>query len=374
MPLTFDLQLGPITQGASIVQQTTQERNDEKASDDDIEDDRSKPLTLSQLSPRKQQAQNNVKPPMPITSNDVSPPLPMRPAFKRPIVESAPEERRSKKSKSDEPKTKDRPTKPIPSKGKPNSNSRVQSGPSKPQSRKPSATLSSSGSGSRLKKSDSSVSKPAGIRRTKSRIVSSGNQAAVFNPGTGWNDNVQLPGEKDVRSNSSLKSSDSGLQNEGRQEEKAFIPSSSLKCSEGRGAPQPTPEESDSRSTSRSHSNSQSHKHKFYHPAPNFRAIHAALDASVAQRKENIHPTVPLPMQWETDSRMRQRKRFEERVREKEREKGKEEEERKKIREAEEERELKELRKKMVVKAHEVPEWYNERPKTKKRQEQDVEN
>jgi hypothetical protein len=133
-------------------------------------------------------------------------------------------------------------------------------------------------------------------------------------------------------------------------------------------------EGSGSRSTSRSHSNSQSHKHKFYHPAPNFKAIHAAFDASLAQRKENIHPTVPLPIRWETDSRMQERKKFEERVREKEKEKEKEEEEKGRLREAEEERELKELRKKMVVKAHEVPEWYNERPKTKKRQEQGVEN
>jgi len=374
----FNLQLGPINEGASIVQKaTTQERNKEMA---DIEDDRSKPLTLSQLSPRKQQARDNAKLPMPITTSgtNVSPPSPMRPAPKRPIAESAPEERKLKKSKGDDPEINERPTKPIVSKAKSNSKSRVQSGSSKPSSRKPSATLSGSGSSSRLKKSDSNlVSKPAGFRRTNSRIVSSGKQAAVFNPGTGWNDKVQLSDEKDVqRSNSSLKLSGSGLQNsrirnEGRQDEKALIPSSSLKCND---APQPTPEESDSRSTSRSHSNSQSYKHKFYHPAPNFKAIHAALDASLAQRKENVHPTVPLPMQWETDSRMQQRKRFEERVREKEREKGKEEEERRRLREAEEERELKELRKKMVVKAHEVPEWYNERPKTKKRHGQDVEN
>jgi hypothetical protein len=53
-------------------------------------------------------------------------------------------------------------------------------------------------------------------------------------------------------------------------------------------------------------------------------------------------------------------------------ERRKERGKRRRLRETEEERELKELRKTMVVKAHEVPEWYNMRPKTKKRQEQGI--
>jgi len=79
-------------------------------------------------------------------------------------------------------------------------------------------------------------------------------------------------------------------------------------------------------------------------------------------------------MRWETEVRMHERKRFDEQLKEREREKKKEEEEQRRLQEAEEDRELRELRKKTVIKAHEVPEWYNARPKTKRKEEQDVEN
>lgn len=298
-------------------------------------------------------------------------PLTLRTATKRPIgTDSTGEEPKLKRSKADEPKAKERPTKPL-TKRKLDFKPRVPSGRPQTQPRKPSTNLSGSGSNSNLKKSNSAVTlKPAGIRKAKSRNASASKQAASFNPGN-WNDDVRLTDEKDMRgSNSSLKSSgstlqDSRIQNARKQDEKTDIPSS-FKGTDDQGAPRPTdeiPQASESRSIARSQGDSQSRKHKFYHPAPNFKAIHAALDASVAQRKENIQPTVPLAMRWETESRMQERKKFDERVREKEQEKEKENEERKRHREAEQEREVKELRKKMVVKAHEVPEWYNTRPK-----------
>ena len=82
--LDSGLQLEPINQGAFIVQRTTPERNEDDPNEADTEDDRSKPLTLSQLSPRKQQTQDNIKLPAPITTSgtDVSP-SPMHPAVKR---------------------------------------------------------------------------------------------------------------------------------------------------------------------------------------------------------------------------------------------------------------------------------------------------
>jgi len=62
---------------------------------------------------------------------------------------------------------------------------------------------------------------------------------------------------------------------------------------------------------------------------------------------------------------MKERREFDEMVREKEREKERLEEEQRKLKEEEDEKELKELRKKLVPKAHEVPEWYKEAPKRK---------
>jgi len=102
-----------------------------------------------------------------------------------------------------------------------------------------------------------------------------------------------------------------------------------------------------------------------YHPVPDFKAMHALHDSQVAQRKENIHPTVPIPIHWETDVRAQERKKFDEKLKEKEREMERLEEEKRRQREMEEERELKEERKRTVPKAHEVPEWYNEMPKKK---------
>ncbi|KAJ3502781.1 hypothetical protein NLJ89_g8732 [Agrocybe chaxingu] len=123
--------------------------------------------------------------------------------------------------------------------------------------------------------------------------------------------------------------------------------------------------QSHSRSTS---SQSQSEKrYQFYHPVPDFKAIHATQEAELARLKENIHPTVPLPMVLETDVRAEERRKFDEKLKEKERELERLEEERRRQRELEEEREVRELRKRAVPKAHEVPEWYNEMPKRKNR-------
>ena len=94
--------------------------------------------------------------------------------------------------------------------------------------------------------------------------------------------------------------------------------------------------------------------------------MHAAQEAELALRKENIKPVVPLPVHWETDYRLKERQKFDERVREKEREQERLMEMRRREREEEEEREVRELRKKAVPKAHEVPEWYKEAPKKKK--------
>ncbi|KAF8799904.1 hypothetical protein BYT27DRAFT_7200885 [Phlegmacium glaucopus] len=114
---------------------------------------------------------------------------------------------------------------------------------------------------------------------------------------------------------------------------------------------------------------SESQKEKRLHSSttiPDFKAMHAAQEAELALRKENIQPVVPLPIRWETDLRLKERQKFDERMREKEREQERLMELRRKEREEEEEREVRELRKKAVPKAHEVPGWYKEAPKKKK--------
>jgi len=105
---------------------------------------------------------------------------------------------------------------------------------------------------------------------------------------------------------------------------------------------------------------------KRYH-IPDFKSMHAAQEAELALRKENTKPVVPIPIRWETEHRVRERQKFDERMREKEREEERLVEMRRKEREEREEREVGELRKKAVPKAHEVPEWYKEAPKKKKR-------
>ncbi|KAF5384862.1 hypothetical protein D9615_000920 [Tricholomella constricta] len=101
---------------------------------------------------------------------------------------------------------------------------------------------------------------------------------------------------------------------------------------------------------------------------PDFKTLHALQDAELAHRKENIVPVIPVPLELNTDGRARERERFDEHIREKERELERAMEQKRREMEENEEREIRELRKKAVPKAHEVPEWYKEAPKRKKRE------
>lgn len=97
---------------------------------------------------------------------------------------------------------------------------------------------------------------------------------------------------------------------------------------------------------------------------PNFKALHAAeLQASIAFRQAHIAPTVPISPELNTEFRAKEREKFEELMRRKVEEMDRVKETKRKEREAEEERELKELRKKTIPKANEVPEWYAAAPR-----------
>lgn len=98
-------------------------------------------------------------------------------------------------------------------------------------------------------------------------------------------------------------------------------------------------------------------------PVPDFKALHAAQEAELALRKDKITPVLPLPIELNTDGRAKEREKFDELMREKEKELERAIEERRKQKEAEEEKEVKEIRRRAVPKAHEVPQWYKEAPK-----------
>ncbi|KAI0354659.1 hypothetical protein OH77DRAFT_1425745 [Trametes cingulata] len=102
------------------------------------------------------------------------------------------------------------------------------------------------------------------------------------------------------------------------------------------------------------------------HPIPDFKALHAMQQSVLAQRKAEIVPVVPMPIELSTEARAREREKFEEARRAREAELERQREERRRQQELEEEREIKELRKRAVPKANEVPEWYAFAPKKSK--------
>ncbi|KAJ6566440.1 hypothetical protein B0H19DRAFT_1137840 [Mycena capillaripes] len=96
---------------------------------------------------------------------------------------------------------------------------------------------------------------------------------------------------------------------------------------------------------------------------PDFKTMHASQAAQNALRRSQRAPTVSLPIAFSTDIRARERELFDDKVRAKERNLEAAREVERRAREEAEEKELRELRKRAVPKAHEVPDWYKEAPK-----------
>jgi hypothetical protein len=96
---------------------------------------------------------------------------------------------------------------------------------------------------------------------------------------------------------------------------------------------------------------------------PDFKAMHASQAAQSALRRGHLVPTVPVPIVFSTDARVKERELFDQKVRERERELEGAREVQRREREEEEVKELKEMRKHAIPKAHEVPEWYKEAPR-----------
>ncbi|KAJ7624581.1 hypothetical protein FB45DRAFT_84701 [Roridomyces roridus] len=94
---------------------------------------------------------------------------------------------------------------------------------------------------------------------------------------------------------------------------------------------------------------------------PDFKAMHASL---ALRRSQAAAPLVtPTPFSFSTDMRVKERHAFDAQVKVREEEKERERERERREREATEEDEVREMRRRAVPKAHEVPEWYKEAPK-----------
>ena len=96
------------------------------------------------------------------------------------------------------------------------------------------------------------------------------------------------------------------------------------------------------------------------------RTLSKPTKPSTLVAKPAFQPTVPVSPEFATELRLKERHKFDEMIKEKERREQAEREARRKLEEEEEEKRIKELRKKAVPKAHEVPEWYNDMPKKQK--------
>ncbi|KAL1748867.1 hypothetical protein HDZ31DRAFT_60037 [Schizophyllum fasciatum] len=103
------------------------------------------------------------------------------------------------------------------------------------------------------------------------------------------------------------------------------------------------------------------------------KALHASEGStharSLSRSALNVSVTEPKPFQFHTDVRLREREAFDAKVKERLRREEEEEAERRRQAEMEAEQEVKQLRKRMVPRAHDVPEWYRSAPKKKRLEE-----
>ncbi|GJE89541.1 hypothetical protein PsYK624_056430 [Phanerochaete sordida] len=97
---------------------------------------------------------------------------------------------------------------------------------------------------------------------------------------------------------------------------------------------------------------------------PDFAALQAQhAEAVAAGRRQAVHPTVPVPLPLHTEARAHDRERFDEGRRAREAALEAQREAARRAQEARDEEEVRELRRRAVPRAHEVPEWYAHAPK-----------
>ncbi|KAG6841131.1 hypothetical protein C0991_001521 [Blastosporella zonata] len=328
----------------------------------DTSEERSGPLTLSQISPSKPASTY----PTPVAANP--PDSPMRQSRKRPASSVASFQPAAKKGRSVS-VTSDKPSASVvpasqrtgsraPAKNSSSSSAsqtgqrttqrtREARGVSRPTRKEPSPMIA---------KGDNVSQEvvPASLARNDAAGSSSGSSTLRFSRSDNTTSGSSAKGHGEAGSSTSTR----------RQERVALPPANPTKSIEFKFQVDARIE---ARKTDEKESSlaSQKSRKQSYHPVPDFKTIHAAEEARLALRKENIVPVVPLPFQLSTDERAHEREKFEEHLREKERELERAIEQKRREEEENEEREIRELRKKAVPRAHEVPEWYKEVPKKK---------
>lgn len=97
---------------------------------------------------------------------------------------------------------------------------------------------------------------------------------------------------------------------------------------------------------------------------PDFAALQTKhAQAVAAGRRQGVHPTVPMPLPLHTEARAHEREKFDGARRGREAELERQREEQRRLQALREEEEVRELRRRAVPKANEIPEWYAHAPK-----------
>ncbi|KAH0825968.1 hypothetical protein J3R83DRAFT_7563 [Lanmaoa asiatica] len=107
-------------------------------------------------------------------------------------------------------------------------------------------------------------------------------------------------------------------------------------------------------------------KTHLHHAVPDIKALRASRQAELIFHRDGVVPNVPVvPFFFCTEQRAKEREKFDGMVRRKEEEMLRVKEEQRRREAEEEERTIKELRRKAIPKANEIPEWYADMPKRK---------
>ncbi|EKM61544.1 uncharacterized protein PHACADRAFT_83962, partial [Phanerochaete carnosa HHB-10118-sp] len=97
---------------------------------------------------------------------------------------------------------------------------------------------------------------------------------------------------------------------------------------------------------------------------PDFAALQTRhAQAVAAGRRQGVHPTVPAPLPLHTEARAHERERFDDARRGREAELERQREEQRRSQAQREEEEVRELRRRAVPRANEMPAWYAHAPK-----------
>ena len=100
-----------------------------------------------------------------------------------------------------------------------------------------------------------------------------------------------------------------------------------------------------------------------YPPIPDFKTLHEAQARDAAARRDHVVPTQAQGFHFSTETRAHEREKYDEARRAREEEAERLLDEKRRLEALREEEEIRELRRRAVPKANQVPEWYQHAPK-----------